>query len=67
MTMKTIKIDHKHRAEKTKDFGFAGPVSRDENRAAHGNICRVETCWCGATRCININGVHIERGYWRTH
>lgn len=43
---------------------YNGSVSRDENRAAHGNICIVETCACGATRSTNVNGLHFEQGVW---
>jgi len=53
-----------HRAESTRVSGFTGPVSRDENRAAHGNICETETCRCGAERSTNINQHHVERGIW---
>jgi hypothetical protein len=31
---------------------------------AHGNICVIDTCSCGAVRKTNINGNHIERGPW---
>jgi hypothetical protein len=53
-----------HRAMGTKEGPFLGPVSRDERRAAHGNICITETCACGATRKTNVNGVHFEQGVW---
>jgi hypothetical protein len=59
-------MKHKHHAVKSVDYGFSRPVSENENRAAHGNICRVDTCSCGATRRTNINGSHIERGVWAT-
>jgi len=48
----------------TKDVAFTGPVASDENRAAHGGICRIEYCCCGATRRTNINGSHVEQGDW---
>lgn len=32
--------------------------------AAHGNITCTETCQCGASRNVNINGVHREEGLW---
>jgi hypothetical protein len=45
------------------DRCFTGPVARDENRAAHGNICATYECVdCGARRAVNINGRHIEHG-----
>lgn len=53
-----------HRAARTETLPFDGPVSRDENRAAHGNVCLVETCKCGARRRTNINQRHEERGAW---
>jgi len=43
---------------------YSGPVARDEHRAAHGGICVVEICRCGAERRTNVNGVHQERGGW---
>jgi len=57
---------HTHRAVKnlSRDYCFSGPVSDRENRAAHGNICTVDTCKCGATRRTNVNGRHIEKGQW---
>lgn len=57
---------HKHRAvrERAADRPYLGPVSADENRAAHGGICRVDVCACGAQRRTNINGRHTERGQW---
>lgn len=55
---------HTHRTIKSEDFAFSGPVAQPANQAAHGNICRVDTCRCGATRRTNINQRHIERGQW---
>lgn len=43
---------------------FFGPSSHDENRAAHGNICVIEECECGAERRTNVNQCHIEEGEW---
>lgn len=43
---------------------ISGPVSRDENRAAHGNVCVHESCACGAVRHTNINVAHFEQGAW---
>jgi hypothetical protein len=54
-----------HKTAKPVDVGFSGPVSENENPAAHGNICRVERCvLCGAERLTNINGHHTETGEW---
>ena len=44
---------------------YNGAVSHTENRAAHGGICDVERCECGAERRTNRNGYHEERGSWR--
>ena len=44
---------------------FSGPVSRDEVRAAHGNITVTETCVaCRGRRDVNLNGSHEEAGPW---
>lgn len=40
---------------------FTGPVSRDENPAAHGGICRLERRG-DRLRRVNINGPHREYG-----
>lgn len=53
-----------HVAIHSRDRCYTGPVSRDENPAAHGGICQIETCRCGAERQTNINGRHIEQGRW---
>ena len=60
-------LAHRHTPipSETKEVPFSWPVSRDENRAAHGNICRIERCACGAIRRTNINGQHAERGEWK--
>ena len=46
--------------------GFTGPVNvRDENRAAHGNVCvSEECCACGSRRDRLVNGRHEEIGDW---
>jgi hypothetical protein len=53
-----------NKAKTRKERGYIGPVSRNENKAAHGGICLVETCGCGATRMTNINQKHNEQGNW---
>lgn len=54
-----------HVRVKTVDYGFTGPVSKNENRAAHGGICEVATCeHCGAEKSVNVNGWHVEEGEW---
>lgn len=55
----------KHRKYTTETRGFSGPVSRIENRAAHGNVCHTDKCdHCGAERRCNVNGRHVEFGQW---
>jgi hypothetical protein len=56
--------EHKHKAVRTIRRCFFGGVADRENRAAHGGICEISTCRCGATRSTNVNGPHIERGKW---
>lgn len=58
-------MNHKHRVKTRVERGFTHPVAWPENRSAHGNITRVDTCSCGAIRSTNINGNHIERGQWK--
>ena len=55
---------HRHAVARTEDVGFRGPVAFPGNPAAHGNICVVATCRCGAVRHTNVNQSHIERGVW---
>lgn len=48
-----------------RDRCFTGPVSRDENRAAHGNMTYTVTCDdCGAQQDVNQNQGFFERGPW---
>lgn len=56
--------DHEHQPEKTTVRRYTGPVSRDENRAAHGNVTYRDHCACGAVRDRNVNGRHSEIGDW---
>lgn len=69
MTTKATKTNkanakHRHRVKDTAVLPFFGPVSRRENRAAHGGVCLVDQCACGARRMRNVNGRHLERGDW---
>ena len=59
-------MTHRHRSRSSWEFdrGYSGPVAQPENPAAHGNVCRHQTCNCGATRRVNINGGHREAGEW---
>jgi hypothetical protein len=45
-------------------FPFRAPVSRDENRAAHGGVTYRDEL-DGKTRLRNVNGRHQEIGPWR--
>lgn len=57
---------HPKNRRESRTIGYAGPVAKQENPAAHGGICNHETCLvCGAARATNINGSHVERGPWR--
>jgi hypothetical protein len=61
-------LDHEVMTE-GRDYSYMGSVAVEpytqENQAAHGNICRVQTCRCGAERLILINGRHTETSPWR--
>jgi len=60
-----VQLCLRHRAISTSEaWGFVGPVSRDENQAAHGNVGYTETCRCGATRARLVNQHHEEVGEW---
>lgn len=64
-----MKTNHTHETIKTSEpRGFAGPVASgdEQNPRAHGNIEVTETCSCGATRRVLINGLHEETGDWAT-
>ena len=57
---------HKHTAKTETTVGYrhpVGPVEQQDERA-HGGVCHVETCACGAQRHTNSNGRHKERGEW---
>jgi hypothetical protein len=46
---------------------FFGPVAQPQTPEAHGNVCVVSTCRCGATRLTNENGGRQERGPWTSY
>lgn len=55
-------VDHKHvcqtskiQAWHTAAVAAYGP-SADAIKASHGGVRRVETCACGATRQVDVNG-----------
>lgn len=45
---------------------FFGPVTQGvhQNRMAHGNVEQRQTCSCGASRLVLVNGPHRELGGW---
>lgn len=53
-----------HRAQTTATRPFTGAVSRAPNDAAHGGVCEHQTCACGASRHVNVDGSHVEEGPW---
>lgn len=55
---------HKHAVETSREVAFSGPVASPQNPAAHGNICIIEVCRCGATRRKNVNQDYLEVGAW---
>jgi len=61
-----MKANHRHLAIKgeARIRSFSGPVSKAENPRAHGGVCYVDTCRCGATRARNVNGNQVEKGDW---
>lgn len=60
-----MKHRHKPQPNKTIERCYSAPVSiGKQNRMAHGGVCYIETCQCGATRKKNVNQCHIERGEW---
>ena len=57
---------HKHRVHHTTTICYRGTVAAviTEDRRAHGGVCFVDRCKCGAKRETNSTGGHIERGRW---
>lgn len=53
----------RHTAAASQDRPYDG-TTRDDNRAADGNITRVQSCACGAERRQNINGHHVAADRW---
>lgn len=62
--MTTTTDRHTHRTVSERERCFTGPVSRDENPAAHGCVTIEYRCACGAIRECNHNGMHAEMGDW---
>ena len=55
---------HRHRTHTSREECYSCPVAWPERPEAHGNICVVSTCRCGATRHVNVNGAWAEIGKW---
>jgi len=56
---------HRHKVTHTDTRAFSGPVrAQGQNQAAHGNVCFIDHCACGATRKTNANAGQTERGAW---
>ena len=62
-----MKTTHRHQAVEnlTEIKPFTGAVAYPENRTAHGNVCFVEYCKCGAWRATNSNAGQVERSLWK--
>ena len=62
----TTTTKHRHRTKTSRTICFGGPIDGARpNPAAHGNICVIDICACGATRAANVNGQYVEQGTWR--
>ena len=64
-----IRVNHIHRmlAKLSITEPFTESVAHMDvsaNPAAHGGICKIDRCLCGAVRKTNINGVHSETSGW---
>jgi hypothetical protein len=61
---------HRHKEQSSTTRAYTGTalgahyLPRGENRAAHGGVCHVQRCACGARREVNTNGRHTEYGAW---
>lgn len=57
---------HKHKAVRETTIGYRGPVGPHwrQNQQAHGGVCFVERCSCGAVRHTNSNGNATESSGW---
>lgn len=56
---------HRHKVKTTDTYGYSAPIqgARYEPRA-HGGVCHVDRCACGAVRRTNATGRYTERGKW---
>ena len=56
---------HKHKVIKSRHVCFINCVNPCNcNEIAHGGICIIETCFCGAERYTNSNQGRLEVGKW---
>jgi hypothetical protein len=55
---------HRHRPIASRIAPYTGPVAWPETPVAHGNVCEVSTCRCGAERRTNHNAGQVEAGRW---
>ena len=56
---------HVHRPKTSGTMPFTGPIrGAQHNPVAHGNVCIVDVCRCGAVRRTNSNAGVKERGPW---
>lgn len=65
---------HTHRPSRSREairaslrpYPFTGPVRFDNraNPAAHGGVCFVQRCACGARRVVNASAGYLEYGDW---
>lgn len=60
----TILTGHKHRTANSATRPYTGPVRQPARPAAHGGVCVVERCACGAERRANVNQRFVEQGPW---
>lgn len=58
---------HRHRVKSTATYGYSAPIQGAKyNPRAHGGVCIVEYCACGARRACNSTGWgRDEQGPWR--
>ncbi len=56
---------HKHQEKSYRIVGYMHPIpGAKEDQRAHGGVCIISTCSCGAERKTNSNGRFEERGPW---
>lgn len=55
---------HRHKPQTTEVRAYRGPVAARPNPKAHGNVCFIDRCRCGAERATNSNAGARERGPW---